>query len=305
MASESLGLAIRNRFEVNRVSWQDAARRLEMSPNSLRAWTNRNQFPQWAVLKIAEFAGLPADLEKLQEQYDFELTRVKRSSRESLDVLLESSSADLTDAFNMLDGRFEKLAAGGADLGGDLKLLFRCLGEGDTRVYWSIDREPWEFTHEGVRSLGPEMVRAAKDGARFLYLYPSADVAAVARRADFRRPLGGQEFKDIHSRFERFLESAMKGAKGASLKSKMERFSAVECDIPGYMLPGFAMSLYSSQGGSASAPVYRAFAVVPTGTPERDAPLHMPLDRTATDRFVGFVKASLLEAKEVELAHEI
>jgi hypothetical protein len=88
MAAKSLGSAIRNRFKVNRVSWKDAGRRLEMSPNSLRAWTNRNQFPQWAVVRIAELAGLPADLEKLQEQYDFELTRVKRSSRELLDVLL-------------------------------------------------------------------------------------------------------------------------------------------------------------------------------------------------------------------------
>jgi hypothetical protein len=302
MERPQLGSEIKRRLDANRIGWAEAAERLELKANSLRAWVTRNEFPQWALPQILELVGFPTDVEVLQNEYEFRLTRGKRASRDSIDSLLESEDVILPDAFSVVDMRLEKMFAAAGDPGLDHKVLFRSLAKGDTRVLWSIDQEPWELSHEGLRTLGLDMVNAARAGARFLYLCPANEVSSVARRSDFRRPLEIEDFRGMLSRIDRLIESQ---CKRSEIKATRERFILAECKVPAYMMPGFSIALYCAHVGDAYMPLYRALALIPAGKPERDMTLHVPLDRIATDRFLGFVKAALHESGDSRLAEEL
>lgn len=301
MKTEKLSSAFGEWIENNHLTWQEAADKLGQNANSLRAWTYRNHFPQQAVTTIARALGLPQDLSELQKKYDFKLTRSKNTPRESIDSLGEEP-ADLSDAFTMFDARLARFTPYSGEVGTDLRAVFERLGDGDVRVYWAIDREPWELTHEGVAALGRSMIEAGGRGATFVYLYPSRDVATLARRADFRRPLDKAEFSDLLSRFERLLEVE---CKGSTFKGLSQRFLAIECNVPGYMLPGFAVSLYRIRSSAVPAPSYRALAAIPCGIREQEITLQLCLGRTATDRFIGFVRAALCEAGKTALAAQV
>jgi len=285
-----LSEGVRAAMTAQGVTWQDLADKLDVNVNSLRAWCSRDLIPEWAAQRLARWMALTS--EEFRERFEYSETAFRRAGREHMGSLSESGPVQPEDPLAIIDSRLAKYPQRASDVSSDSDALVKGLRPGDIRVYWSIDREPWEFSTEGGSVAGAEIAEAGKRGARLVYLYPDSDVCRMALSAGFRRPLRMEDYDQFRAELLTRCSTEID-------------VRVLPCGIPAFLIPRFSVTLYALLGEGSAARTYRALAYFPAGTPEREVPLHLPLDRIATDRVIGFVRAVLSANGAEDLIREL
>ncbi len=260
-----------------------AADNLGIAKSSVRGWLSRNEYPEVELLELARLAGLSHNLDSLRQRFEFRCTRSKRTPRSS--ARDRHKPRDLVEALGFMDNRLDQFVRYCQRFGEDVSRMFGSMGKDDLFIHLSLTGYPFETEESGWAETGSVIARAIDDGARFVYLYPSDELAKSLRSLKIARIPTEADFQ---MRFTDFRERLCDLLPGREMVVQ-ERLVTCACNSSGFMIPGHTYTLFKPHSGCV-----RALGQFPTGNAIRPIPIYQLLDQDTTDQFSRYV-AVLLE----------
>jgi hypothetical protein len=274
----------------------EAARSLNLSHNSVRAWMSRSIFPVHELELLAGLAGLPTDVNELSENYQFNLVQhPKRSRRREREEFERVPPTDLGRALLHMDSRLGEYERLREDFGQDMHVLFSALGTADVYVHCALDQVAYEIDEVGWSAIGMDVARAIERGSYFVYLYPDEAVTKAMRDSGLRRLSDPAEFEKI---FDLFVDRLTRTLGGTDLKRVRAHVHAIKCASSAFMVTGHQFFLFRPR--STAYPT-RSTGRFPTGTKDSASFLHLPLPEEISNQFVNVIRQALTGTDRSEL----
>lgn len=280
-----LSAALREALIKKAGSISRAATELSLSDNSLRVWLKRDKYPPAELRAILRFVGLKDDLQEISKQFGFKTTNPKRapiySKRERTQNI-----ATLDRALTVMAERFEQFRRMNPEFGEDVKLLFGSMKRNDVFMLLSLDELPFEMTQLGWQQSGALVAKAVEEEAYFCYLHPSDAVIEYLRERQQTDILTPSEFRIKFDKFRNNVRALILDPEKATDTYLDAHLIHLECPMSSFLAAGHKYVLFKPRDGQV-----RALAKFPTGTLDREFPLHLLLDRRTTNEFASLVLA--------------
>ncbi len=248
----------------------------------------RNIFPKDQVVRIAEAAGIRGDIEKLTENYDFEVARGRRTYGRRLAELTADERPDRTDVVAAIWDRWRVFHEGGPGVTHELRALFRTLRTDNIYMCCFGDALPVEWTGTGWGVLGVELAEAVARGARLIYVFPSADAVHRLQSLGLYEYLGPEAVLGAMAQFRSRVSSIASGF-GESILA--ERITSLGVDAGCFFAPRHQYILVAGPRDEAARTA--GFLRV-TESASAGAPVLIPLGREV----VGGMLSMLMSAAE-------
>jgi DNA-binding XRE family transcriptional regulator len=165
----------------------DMARKLGIRPGTFQSALSRNKYdPRW-VLALCASLDLPQEMEELQGEYNFNLTR----------HAVEHGPTPLREEVRF---RYERIRKSFSDVRDDIDEFYAAMGKDDVVAVVCYLDLPEEWRGHFIR----EAALHLKKGAYLLYVVPDREVVDFITRTGFP-PLSFANEGAYHSGFSRFL----------------------------------------------------------------------------------------------------
>lgn len=271
-----------------------AAKRLNLSDNSVRVWLRRDSYPPGGLKQLLQLAGMPDDLKALAKDYKFTITKPKRVPTYGLRGT-PKETGELQRALQLMDERIDQFGRLYDQFGEDVRSLFGSMGRKDLFVYVALTEYPFEMSTEGWAEAGALVAKALVKGAHFAYLYPSRETSIQFLKFEQTRIPSVEEFTMMFDLFRGSISNLIEKElrERNKVEEAMKRLSAFACPPGPFLLSGHKYVLLKPAQGAA-----KALAKFPTGRGVQQFALHLPLDQATTHALRGFVRSVLRNSKD-------
>jgi transcriptional regulator with XRE-family HTH domain len=292
MALPKLSVVVKERLKLLGLSQAAAADRIRVPAPNLRQWLTLNRFPAEFLLRLAALAGLSGDRHDLAKSYVFKIADAKRSLAQNIDKTITAAETrtgkDLNGVFELMDERLELLDSSRRlrdTFPYDVAVFFNAMQVDDLYVYWAFDESPFEVNLEHWPQAGRAVAGAVNRGAKLIYLSPGKRTVMELQRYGLYGVMG--EFEGAFALFKDRLRSV---DPSALLSSKKINSHVLHFPVEGhaYLAAAFKFVVFKQHGHQP-----RALALLPTGTPGKPLPLHLPLSDRAVGGLVRFASWAL------------
>ena len=276
-------------LERNRYNAHDIQSLLELRADELAATKDEEFRMLHRVLELLrQLPSDPAAAEETQDKIPGECG-LEFSFTKSRGVSPRRRDTGLAGAFAALDKRVHGMAQHHAELKNEVKSLFGAMRGGDLFVYTSLTELPLEFKEHfwaGDRDEYAALEAALRNGARFLYLGPSADAVARAQTV----------FEDVIPTWEDWKRGVER------LKKKITGFGGEDhlvawfpCIANLVLVPKHKFMMFRAKRGDGVK--RRALIQLPVGN-QSPYQAHLPLPEDFANMFLPFCKSALREVED-------
>ena len=267
-------------------SVSNAARQLGIAPSSVRGWLYRDHYPEIELLELLRASGLPTELSKLRELFQFKTTTPRKLPKSRPRDIRPVD--DLTEALALVDQRVEQFSRLYQQFNAEVGLLFDSMRNDDVFIYLSLTEHPIETGETGFQHAGPKIAQAIDHEAWLVYLFPTDRVGDSHRKLRLDHIPTAADFQQRYDDFrERLSDLLPKSA------TKLEqRLLVYPCDLDAFMVPRHKYVLFKPSSAGA-----RALARYPTGNASREIAIFQPLDQSTTEQLARYLTMALDSAK--------
>ncbi len=274
--ADRLGAVLQKMLHERGITLTRAAQDLGINPNSVRSWVSQNRFPEEELLRLAELAGLPPNIDSLQKKYEIKLTK---STRRTTFLSMRQRSLAKTDnlhhVFDAMDLKVEQLQKLYEDFGQDVQALFESMQKDDLFIYLSVNELPYEWSEQKLIGC---VSKAIKNKAHFIYICPDIEILDNLKDSGLTNVLD----PGIFGRRLRLFKESLKLA-GRSAGEIEAHVHTLGMKSIAFLAPEHKYVLFIP---TDSVGTYRALARFPVGAKNRRRDLHLPLpDSVATQLY--------------------
>lgn len=237
-AKQKLGDELNGRLKTLHGELKMAAAKIGIRYQSLRQDLWQSRFLKEDLLKLCQAVGLPQDLDKLGEAYEFSLKAGSRGLRKlerNLHAKVESKGGDLADVFNTLQGRMDHVRQFVESAKEIIPLFFDCLGPGDTLAIFISDELPTHWDSWITR-----FAEKLAIGARVIYLHPSNALTTQINKNGYSGMFTPEAVQESFVRFKRKLAGLWPNKK----VSMDDKLCCIEHNCPYVCAPRHRYVLY-------------------------------------------------------------
>lgn len=281
-----LGDALRERLKAKRFTLARAAEGIGVNRNSLRSWVSKNRFPEADLLLIAEFAGLPADMNVLSREFEFQITNstgrtTHRQARlaQMRGPLVAPGYMDvegrLLEALDAMDMKAAALARVHENFTREVQNLFASMGKDDVFVYLAATELPYEW---GEPSLTADIANAIAHGSHFVYVCLDGKIVSSLKRSGLSNVVDEETFDENFKLFRQAL--LLTGVSEEQFSGSVHKILNASC--PAFLAPKHKYVLFIPARQISQRKALALFPVGARGTPYD---LHVPLVDTVAQHF--------------------